>query len=207
MLSASRTQVRDGPAGRWHKRRASVSIFSAPRVPAAPHSVATWPLRSTYTFLTPTISTGRKQSPPSSSAGCRSIARFRWNRACVTATLTCSRADMSSWKERAPPEFTLVVFVRTPKQRRYTRLLARERERYGDRVAPGGDLHAISSAFLAWCAAYDDGEQPGRSLPRHLAYYGALPGPKLTFVNQRPFAEEAARLLASVTAARGQATG
>lgn len=73
--------------------------------------------------------------------------------------------EMSSWKERAPPEFTLVVFVRTPKQRRYTRLLARERERYGDRVAPGGDLHAISSAFLAWCAAYDDGEQPAAHCP------------------------------------------
>jgi hypothetical protein len=53
---------------------------------------------------------------------------------------------------------------------RMERLLAREKERYGDRIMPGGDMHEIHVAFHQWASRYDDPTFSGRNRARHEAW-------------------------------------
>jgi hypothetical protein len=52
-------------------------------------------------------------------------------------------------------EIDLAVYVYLRPEVRLARLLVRERERYGDRIAPGGDMNASHEAFMAWAGRYD----------------------------------------------------
>jgi adenylate kinase family enzyme len=61
----------------------------------------------------------------------------------------------------------LIVFLRLDQATRMQRLRAREGERYGERVAEGGDMAATSAAFLAWAARYDEAGPEQRSLAAH----------------------------------------
>ena len=47
------------------------------------------------------------------------------------------------------------------------RLRAREQQRYGERLQPGGDMHAQHQAFLEWAAGYQHGGLQTRSLRMH----------------------------------------
>ena len=61
----------------------------------------------------------------------------------------------------------LIVFVETPTAVRLERLAAREKGRFGDRIAPGGDMHEIHVAFRAWASEYDNPAFGGRNRARH----------------------------------------
>ena len=87
--------------------------------------------------------------------------------------------SLDGWGDLFIPEFRLVVFVYTPHPIRMARLLARERERYGEAIAPGGPMHEQHLEFVRWAEGYDRGEQSGRSLPRHQAWLATLPCPML----------------------------
>ncbi len=50
------------------------------------------------------------------------------------------------------------------------RLRQREAQRYGERIQPGGDMHAQSLAFLEWAAGYEQGDLQTRSLRMHEAW-------------------------------------
>jgi len=60
-----------------------------------------------------------------------------------------------------------------------TRLRARETERYGERIQPGGDMHEASTAFLAWAERYDTAGLEQRSLATHEAWMRTLGVPVL----------------------------
>ena len=62
------------------------------------------------------------------------------------------------------PTIQLGVFMDTPKEVRLRRLELRERERFGDRIDPGGDLHTENRLFMEWASAYED--RSGRSRNR-----------------------------------------
>ena len=78
--------------------------------------------------------------------------------------------SLCSWGEALLPLFTHAVFLQLDDAERMQRLTARERQRYGERVLPGGDMHAQSQAFLEWAACYRHGDLQTRSLRMHEAW-------------------------------------
>jgi len=78
---------------------------------------------------------------------------------------------IDGWGDPLIARFDLVVFLEAPTATRRARLSNRERGRFGDRVAEGGDMHAQHQAFLAWADGYEAGANPqGRSRARHEAW-------------------------------------
>lgn len=60
---------------------------------------------------------------------------------------------------RSAPPFsgvTLTLRLALAALDRLTRLRRREAARFGDRIAPGGDMHATHAAFLDWAEAFDE---------------------------------------------------
>lgn len=78
--------------------------------------------------------------------------------------------SLCSWGEALLPLFTHAVFLQLDDAERMQRLTTRERQRYGERVLPGGDMHAQSQAFLEWAAGYQNGDLQTRSLCMHEAW-------------------------------------
>lgn len=71
------------------------------------------------------------------------------------------------WGDALMAAVDLIVFVVTPTPVRLERLAAREKQRFGDRIAPGGDMHQIHVAFREWASQYDDPGFSGRNRAWH----------------------------------------
>ncbi|WP_226456339.1 ATP-binding protein [Pseudomonas sp. AF03-9] len=71
------------------------------------------------------------------------------------------------WGDALMAAVDLIVFVVTPTPVRRERLAAREKQRFGDRIAPGGDMHQIHVAFREWASQYDDPGFSGRNRAWH----------------------------------------
>lgn len=56
------------------------------------------------------------------------------------------------------------VFLAPDKEERLRRLDLRERERFGSRIDPGGDLHSGNRDFREWATGYEDRPGSGRNL-------------------------------------------
>ena len=89
----------------------------------------------------------------------------------------------------------LIVFVVTPTPVRLERLAARERERFGDRIAPGGDMHEIHVAFREWASQYDDPNFSGRNRAWHEAWLSGQTIPVLRVDGARGADEMVAHVL------------
>ncbi len=87
--------------------------------------------------------------------------------------------SFDGWGDSLIGRVDLIVFLYTPTQIRMDRLLARERERYGERILPSGDMYEIHSNFAAWAAQYDKPDFPGRNLARHEAWLEMQAAPVL----------------------------
>lgn len=112
------------------------------------------------------------------------------------------------WARPWVPLYELVVFLRLDPVIRMARLRAREEERHGARIAPGGDMHAASVEFLAWAARYDTAGHDQRSLVAQEAWLDTLSVPVLRLDSAAPVPA----LLRSVTNAlprcpRGEGSG
>lgn len=83
------------------------------------------------------------------------------------------------WGEALITHVDLIVFVVTPTTTRLERLAAREKERFGDRIAPGGDMHEIHVAFREWASQYDDPNFSGRNRAWHEAWLSEQTAPVL----------------------------
>jgi D-glycero-D-manno-heptose 1,7-bisphosphate phosphatase len=83
--------------------------------------------------------------------------------------------SLENWAAPLTPQVARVVFIDTPDALRMARLRAREVARFGDRIAPGGDMHRTSVEFLDWASRYEFGDRPGRSRARHEAWLKTLP--------------------------------
>ncbi len=75
--------------------------------------------------------------------------------------------SLTGWGDALLRDVDLIVFVTTPTPVRLQRLAARERQRFGDRIDPGGDMHAIHVAFREWAAEYDNPAFNGRNFAWH----------------------------------------
>jgi len=77
---------------------------------------------------------------------------------------------VAHWSPYPELDFTLVVLLLVPAEVRVARLERRERERFGERLKPGGDMHDDHVEFLTWAARYEIGDLPGKTLARHEAW-------------------------------------
>ncbi|PYY67904.1 adenylate kinase [Pseudomonas jessenii] len=84
-----------------------------------------------------------------------------------------------AWGEALITQVDLIVFVVTPTPVRLERLAAREKERFGDRIAPDGDMHEIHVAFREWASQYDDANFSGRNRAWHEAWLSEQTAPVL----------------------------
>lgn len=83
------------------------------------------------------------------------------------------------WGDALITHADLIVFVVTATPVRLERLAAREQERFGDRIAPGGDMHEIHVAFREWASEYDNPNFSGRNRAWHEAWISAQTAPVL----------------------------
>ena len=84
-----------------------------------------------------------------------------------------------NWGDALIAHADLIVFVVTPTPIRLERLAAREKERFGERIAPGGDMHGIHVAFREWASQYDNPAFDGRNRAWHEAWLTAQTAPIL----------------------------
>lgn len=97
--------------------------------------------------------------------------------------------SLDGWGDSLADDAALIVFVVTPTPIRMQRLATRERERFGARVDPGGDMHAIHVAFREWASHYDDPAFSGRNRARHEAWLERRRVPVVRVEGTKPVGE------------------
>lgn len=75
--------------------------------------------------------------------------------------------SLVDWGDELIPLFTLVIRVETDTAIRIDRLKRREREQFGSRIDPGGDMYENHRDFISWAASYDSGGLDMRSKAKH----------------------------------------
>lgn len=83
------------------------------------------------------------------------------------------------WGEVLLDQVDLIVFVVTPTPIRLERLAAREKSRFGERIAPQGDMHEIHQGFREWASQYDNPDFSGRNRAWHERWLSAQTAPVL----------------------------
>ena len=78
--------------------------------------------------------------------------------------------SLTDWGDVLIPRFTLAVRIEMDRNLRIERLMQREKERYGARIAPDGDRYQAYLAFVEWAKSYDEGGMDMRSKAKHDAW-------------------------------------
>lgn len=99
------------------------------------------------------------------------------------------------WGSVVEPFYDLIVFLRLDPEVRMERIRRREVERYGDRIAPGGDMTVKSAEFLEWAESYDTAGSERRSLVAHEAWLTGQKAPILRLDSIRSVEELLAEVL------------
>ncbi|WP_202313602.1 hypothetical protein [Mesorhizobium sp. L-8-10] len=103
--------------------------------------------------------------------------------------------SLVGWGDPLMPRFDLIVFLYTPADVRISRLRAREADRYGAAIEPGGVMHENSRAFLEWADRYDEPHFEGRSLAMHNRWLAAQSAPVLRLDGVSTTAEQVAGVI------------
>ncbi|OWV32544.1 hypothetical protein B5C34_03160 [Pacificimonas flava] len=106
--------------------------------------------------------------------------------------------SMMDWGEAVADRADHLIFLTLPTDLRIARLRAREQQRFGARIAPGGDMYQAHENFIRWAEGYDDPSFGGRTRARHEAWLGERDGRVLRLDGAAPIAENLARTLARV---------
>ena len=75
--------------------------------------------------------------------------------------------SLVDWGDELIPLFTLAIRLVTDTAVRIERLRAREKEKFGDRLLPGGDYYENHKEFIEWAGSYDTGDVNMRSKAKH----------------------------------------
>ena len=75
--------------------------------------------------------------------------------------------SLVNWGDELIPYFTLTIRLVTDTEVRIERIKIRERNKFGDRILPGGDRYDEHQAFLQWAGQYDTGSANMRSKAMH----------------------------------------
>ncbi|MCJ8142713.1 adenylate kinase [Ancylobacter sp. A5.8] len=103
------------------------------------------------------------------------------------------------WGDALIADVDLIVFVATDTALRMERLAARERQRHGARIDPGGDMHAAHLAFRRWAEGYDTPGFDGRNRARHEAWLARQRAPVLRADGADALDDLVARVLDALT--------
>ncbi|HLX37470.1 MAG TPA: hypothetical protein VKR29_06690, partial [Candidatus Binataceae bacterium] len=87
--------------------------------------------------------------------------------------------SLCGWGDIFMARFELAVFLYIPHEVRMARIMARERERYGDAIEPGGAMHTQHLEFIEWARKYDTADESMRSLVLHEKWMTTLPCPAI----------------------------
>ncbi len=96
------------------------------------------------------------------------------------------------------PLYDLVVFLTLDNATRLARLRVRETARFGARIAPGGDMHEGSTAFLDWAALYETAGMETRSRMQQEHWLATRTCPVLRLDSAAPVAGLVARVIAAL---------
>jgi adenylate kinase family enzyme len=124
--------------------------------------------------------------------------RLALMRAAMPADGWIISGSLDGWGDPLLREVDLIVFLTAPTALRLARLKARERRRFGDRIAPGGDMEWLHASFLNWAAQYDDRGFTGRSRLRHETWLAEQPAPVLRLDATEPVEALVAKVLAAL---------
>ncbi|WNJ91654.1 adenylate kinase [Bosea sp. 685] len=102
------------------------------------------------------------------------------------------------WAKPLEPLYELIVYLRLDPVLRMERLRKRELARYGERIAPSGDMAATSAEFLSWAAAYDTAGVEQRSRIAHEAWLASQTAPILRLDSSNPVRHLAAAVQSAV---------
>jgi adenylate kinase family enzyme len=83
--------------------------------------------------------------------------------------------SLCGWGDIFIPRFELVIFLHIPGAVRMSRIMARERQRYGDAIREGGAMRVHHLEFIEWAAQYDTADEHMRSLRLHQKWMATLP--------------------------------
>lgn len=97
--------------------------------------------------------------------------------------------SLCSWGGPLTNLFTLAIFVYLEPEVRLTRLLEREKQRFGSRIDESGDLHEKHIKFVEWASTYDTANAPTRSLAMHKEWGSQLNCPVIEVNTSRPVHE------------------
>lgn len=75
--------------------------------------------------------------------------------------------SLVDWGDELIPLFTLAIRLETNTDVRIERIKNREKEKFGERIAVGGDMYKSHIEFLEWAKAYDTGSVNMRSRAKH----------------------------------------
>ena len=79
------------------------------------------------------------------------------------------------WGDIFIPRFELAIFLHIPHEIRMSRIMERERQRYGDAILPGGEMREQHREFIEWASKYDTADESMRSLRLHEQWMTTLP--------------------------------
>lgn len=102
--------------------------------------------------------------------------------------------SLMGWGDPLTELFDAVVFLTVDPETRLARLRAREVQRYGARIDPGGDLEAGHREFMDWARQYEDPAFTGRSRARHERWLESVPCPVLRLEGSLPVLDLVAQL-------------
>jgi adenylate kinase family enzyme len=74
------------------------------------------------------------------------------------------------WGDFIKEYLDIIILKYLDQENRIKRLMAREIERYGNRINPGNDMHEIHKEFIAWNKKYETGGMDMRSRKSELAW-------------------------------------
>ena len=75
--------------------------------------------------------------------------------------------SLVDWGDELIPFFTLTVRLVTDTEVRIERLEKREKQKFGDRILPDGDMYTTHMKFMEWVRAYHTGSVEMRSKAKH----------------------------------------
>ncbi len=102
--------------------------------------------------------------------------------------------SLTDWGDVLIPMFTLAVRIEMEQTLRISRLMQREKERYGARIEPDGDRYPAYLAFVEWAKSYDEGGMHMRSRAKHDAWQRLLACEVLHLDGADPLEEKFARV-------------
>lgn len=74
---------------------------------------------------------------------------------------------LAGWGDELIPLFTLAIRIVTDTEIRIERLKSREKQKFGDRILPEGDMYIHHMEFIEWARKYDNGSVDMRSKAKH----------------------------------------